>query len=184
MDLRTKKLIARETLILIVPIIVLIAVAVLSELYFDFRRERLDNRYADVSGQIYEEKKLKIDSVKNADSIECIRIVEEMKSTGEEPDKIELVKEHVKNKQYSNADELTNIFGDTVNVNPELESKRDEIQLKLIKGARFRDKLWGDEYWDYDGLLGLTYFVFLILVYPIRLLIHIILRAVKTLRTA
>jgi hypothetical protein len=183
MELRTKKLLARETLILIVPVIVLIIVAVLSELYFDLRWERLENEYAEVSGQIYEDKKLKIDSIKRTDSIESIRIIEKMKTAGEASENIQLVREQLKNKEYSTSGQLTNIFGDTINVNPELELKRDAIQLKLIKGARFRDALWGDEYWDYDGLLGVTYFVFLILVYPIRLLFYVIIWAVKTLRT-
>lgn len=181
-NIKTKKIIAREILVFLVPLIAFIALGLLIALYLSSEQGKTYDKYQAIQEEIRIERKNKVDSLRRADEIESVRLIEEMKTANESQDNIELVKRHIKNKTYDPNGELTNFYGDTVKVNSTLLQQRSELELSLDNQRDVLNNFTGQNI--YDGVWGLIYGLFLILVYPIRFLIYVLIWAVRTLRTS
>lgn len=182
MTLRIKKIIAREFLLLICPLLILGAVVLITEIRYS---QKIENLYQ-LRSQKDERIMRVVDSLRKADNVEYHEILTRLTKNGQSR-KIAELKDYYHSKTYATEPRfgkpvyyLTNIYGETVYFPKSFVESKKEIQSQIDDEQSLREQLIGDD-WDEGIILG-VYFLLLMIIYPVRFLILSLIWSIRTLR--
>lgn len=182
-----KRRIAIEFLLFLGPLVLVAVLSIAYLLYLSEKRAALRQKKAPIADEV----QYSIDSLRQSDLDEFKLVVQRMKADRMAQSRIDGVRNFVENKKYSfrmlsyvTGDDvaaftaLTNIYGDTLRTKS--LTKLQLYETEMLKLDQEVDWLVGSE--GYNGAVAITYFVILILLYPVRFLVLAVKWSIRALK--
>lgn len=183
MTLRVKKIVAREFLLFICPLLILSIVVPYLQMKYN---EEVDSlRQSDYEN----DSKLKIiaDSLREADKVEFDRVLHRMERENAGKKRIEEVTVYFRLKKYEIENGFgaleypTNIYGEKINFPSKLVQNKKLLRKQIWDAEAMWERIVVSK-WNTSGNIFGFYVIFLIAVYPFRFLVLSIMWSVSVLR--